>query len=1114
MELVIGVVVSIAISWLLMQMQPRPKSSVNYRLPSSSYGQNIPEIINEWRLTTNWIEPREEKQAFKIREGTDGKGKSGAKNDKAIGTFLGILADGGESGYSLIQLYMNGNRRIDYLDPSPRAVTASNDYYQRLSFIPGLADQLPWTPLENFYGYTRAIAYRGKCLIGFADLDCTQYGNTFPTCSAVIRSNTQYSLGSSIKRICQKAGIPTSRIDTSELDDIAVRGFPIPGNSEEYLKPLETLMASYFFYPVDTKDGGISFRLLKRPGAKAFIPYQDIGVSELGEDTPINFSQEIEDNTEMPTQVVINYYNVNNSYEKDTVVSDSIGENTNVERLDFDLLLTEGEAKAIANRYLYQIRNSYRKFSFILPIKYLDVLEPGDVINLPNGEAIQISTIEIGANFILNCSGTFYRSNVLQITNTTDANNDIDNVDSQIEVRAESVADDAIDESLLDEFYILDIPLFNQNLAKGSAVFISALDCELYYSYDNIEFFQYGTVAQGTLGDCFTTLESQGLSKINLNSSNIPLVDSQNTLDITLNSEITSISDQLAQLGENTFFVGKLVNNQWQGEIIQALTVESIGESSYRLSELRRGLYGTENYIDMHSANEKIFLTLGNNSSYLEIDNLLFNQDYYYKTIVADYQRLDDVITKSFQYQGNSYKEYPVIDIELNRNTINNDLIISYTPREIPQLKNEKNLYQIRIFDGATLLRAIDTKDLEITYTANQQIADFGQTQTFIAGEIVRTNSVIVGEISKFALNATNFTGSPQVNKIEPSVIVIPQLVKAIGENLSIFVNASVDGKFVTDFTVINDKEVRFTVDDPLTQTDNIYFYEIEGSNIDLYTYVTEDKLTIIEPTSTGSGSGFTGFVYIAESRSLTDEDNGKILVVDTSANNITLTLDVATLTNTENYHVHISNDGSNSVIINTANNNNLLAKGNELKYIYDTASIYYDGNNNWRAIGALDTVDVNSLMRTQIYDPDGNGTIEANVDLSEYSTTQEIANTYIAKTDAIAASQVTGYTYSDINNANDYQLVADDYKKEFFIDSQTKTILLPNDATGFDEGWDCLLTLSGTGDITFKRANNSTTGIIFSGGNTNTQLKTQGTVSIRHLSNNVWFINGFLEEV
>lgn len=993
-ELVVTVVASIAISWLLSSLRPKPKNEVNYRLPSSSYGQPIPDIINYWRVTVNWIEPIKESDAFTIvSESSGGKGGGGNNNqqDVVLGTFLGLLSSGGEEGSELRRLYLNGDKKIDFDSVDQGTIDASNTFLTSIQFFPGFGNQLPFSPLETFYGIDKAIAYRNKVLIGFEDFDCTDFGNTFPSASAVLKSIKVYNLAQAVIYICQKAGIEPSLIDATELSNTEVRGLAINGGGEEYLKALETLMAAFFFFPVELNNGGIAFKFLKRPTITLDLTADALGAHELSETPPISFTVEYEDTTELPTQVIITYYNPHIDYEKDSIASDPLAgyANTNIEKIDLELVLLEAEAKTIANRYLFQIRNSYKKYKFTLNISYLSLsntidttLSEGDLIKLPNGDVVQLAKLEIGSNYLLDCEANYYEGDSYEFTASIP-----ETVTNRTEVNP--IFSLISNPNNLTEYYVLDIPAIDGSETEKGIYFVSISPISLFYSLDDVNYEPLTNFTGRTIiGNCDTILNP--IINVNLKSNDLPIIDLTSTLNVTLyNGELETITPSKIDLGFNLFFIGIQVNNQWEGEIVQARVCNLIGENQYTLSEFTRGLYGTTYYMDSHVAGEKIFLLRGTGSNYLRFNDDFLNFDtlIYYKGVLVNNQDLALIPAKQFQYKIKALYPYPVIDVELVSNQFN-ELILTWTKQNrfgfITGEQSEN--YLVELYSGTNLIAAYNTIEPRFVYSENDQIVDFGSVQSALTGKIYKISSEVGnGFVSEFDLTAIIDTTSipVEITKVSNDVIMHPDILNVTGKGFSNVKYASVrvflDGLGASEVEVFSDTFMTIKVSKTnCIGTGKIYLYtDTPSSNPpgSLYwstpNYISDLTVTVLPRDRIMPG-------YIRRDSNFTPltSDVGKYIAVDTTTDNRLITLDASildileadivtdintVLTDSSHlYNVNIQNIGTGIVTFIAGGSNNVLrSRSLTLNNQYDACTWYYvgkDENDNylWYGVGAL----------------------------------------------------------------------------------------------------------------------------------------------------------------
>lgn len=232
-------------------------------------------------------------------------------------------------------------------------------------------------------------------------------------------------------------------------------------------------------------------------------------------------------------------------------------------------------------------------------------------------------------------------------------------------------------------------------------------------------------------------------------------------------------------------------------------------------------------------------------------------------------------------------------------------------------------------------------------------------------------------------------------------------------------------------------------------------------------------------------GSGGSDYIefttQVTESRSVTDADLNKIIECN-STSDITITLNSATLTTPENFQCAIRRIGTGKVILSTPGT--LEASGTEITKQKQAVYVNHKGSNNWIILGAL-TTESEYLLK------------------SEFAPNNLILS---AKNAAPLAEAIASLPYT---------LTLADHGKEKSIASGTGVVKIPDAVSGW-LGFICLISLDGTGAITFEASSGATPILIFSGGSTFNKLKKEGgTVSIRVRSalSNIWKIEGALEE-
>lgn len=718
--------------------------------PKSSYGGSIPRIYGTVRVAGNAIwasnirETVNTEQSYSGGGGRGGKGGGGGGGGGTItetttytynGSFAVLLGEGQITGIKRIWL----NSKLVYnIAPDADADTynRSQIFAGSIRVYTGVAHQQD-SLIAGWQGSAYTPAYRGRSYIVFVDIPLEEWGNRLPVVSAEVVQygyfsggrlySVPISLGAIAQDICSRVGFDPSDLDTTEVGDIQVEGFWTNTNisARDALAQLQKV----FFFDVVESGGKLKFIKQVRPGSPIAIPITDLATHEYGQQRPDNFNSIRTQDTEILDEVSVTYLDLNFAYQQASQSAKrQISPNKNKNDLKFDIVLNASTALAVAQKILYLGWAQRRKFSFTLPLKYA-VLEPGDVVSVPvfNNEPllIYILKINIGANFLLECEGIPYEPSLINLTATATA--------------------PAVLLSLPNpgntDLRLLDIPLIRDEdvdlgiyvAPTGNAAWRNAA---LYVSRNGGNSYQYAKalLTKSIVGSCNSILG---------NSSEF-LIDRKNSLSVTINSgELESITDIDFYNGRNCALVGQ--------EIIYFKTAILVEPNTYILSELLRGRRGTEWAIASHNSNEEFILLTG----YIERvagDILDLNLQRQYKAPIPG-QSLDDLSPTPFTSTGSGLKPYSPCHIRGMRDN-NGNLTITWIRRtrkggllvdyqDVP-LSEDKELYSIDILMSSMVVRNFLTPYPTITYTAADQVIDFGIAQATVLVSICQM-SVYVG---------------------------------------------------------------------------------------------------------------------------------------------------------------------------------------------------------------------------------------------------------------------------------------------------------------------------------------------------------------------------------
>lgn len=170
-------------------------------------------------------------------------------------------------------------------------------------------------------------------------------------------------------------------------------------------------------------------------------------------------------------------------------------------------------------------------------------------------------------------------------------------------------------------------------------------------------------------------------------------------------------------------------------EVIQYQTaVFNPANSVWTLTDLLRGRFGTEWAIGLHQAGDR-FVAIPNSAQVPEeLEQLGVSREHVAATIGRE---LDDSAPVAFAWNGEDRVPYTPVHLRASRLT--NDIRLSWSRRDrvgtelvsgqaLP-LSEAEELYRVRIYDGASVVRTLEAEEPLTVYPASQQTADFGSTQ-------------------------------------------------------------------------------------------------------------------------------------------------------------------------------------------------------------------------------------------------------------------------------------------------------------------------------------------------------------------------------------------------
>lgn len=408
-----------------------------------------------------------------------------------------------------------------------------------------------------------------------------------------------------LSTICARTGMLADEYDVTNVAAThKVRGYTV-GRPATGRSAMQTLLQSYFVEGIES-DYVVKF------SDQSSTPIRTISESELGSISgptgDVSFSESRKPEYDIPARIDMVFTDQFRDYQQGATsyrrvsqpVKSMYSEKT--QNIEVPIVFTEAEAADIAQRALFLSWLSRDTGSAITNWSHLD-LDPGDVISVAfdNGRTIteRINTATVGAD--------------LNIEMKTERSGDPVYAPSTLSpIVTGGVPTGGIITPLYTELFVLDIPLLEDfhDTGRSSLRFYTAIGADttswlsatLYSSFDASNYRGFDTAnIDVTWGQCQNTLGAPRALWTTDNDNTLTVLLSVNNGDVasvTFNDIVNNKANRALILNPNTGVA----------ELIQFQTVTVNPDNSVTLSNLTRGLRGTDYAVDTHEPGEYFLL--------------------------------------------------------------------------------------------------------------------------------------------------------------------------------------------------------------------------------------------------------------------------------------------------------------------------------------------------------------------------------------------------------------------------------------------------------------------------------------------------------------------------
>jgi len=303
--------------------------------------------------------------------------------------------------------------------------------------------------------------YRGLAYCAIEEMQLADFGNQIPQCAftvqAIPRENELTSsnapqtpdyatvgqvvdsilIGRGFKKEEGVGGNYTSGdyFNTDELQTVNTknrcRGFTAKG-AKTSQQLLNSLVLKYDFL-INEREGVLVFSYRTGTTTKTILP-TSLGAfaDPEGKDNIPLFTLSDKESSDISNEININYYDVNDNYEKGSQKArHPVAGINRVKQLEIPMGLTAGEAQTVANRVLYKAHEQRQRCKFIIPPSFIDI-EAGDLISVTAGtnefETYNVRVLELnrGADYTHEILGLIEGSGTSDYTGDADEDQVVD----------------------------------------------------------------------------------------------------------------------------------------------------------------------------------------------------------------------------------------------------------------------------------------------------------------------------------------------------------------------------------------------------------------------------------------------------------------------------------------------------------------------------------------------------------------------------------------------------------------------------------------------------------------------------------------------------------------
>lgn len=627
--------------------------------------------------------------------------------------------------------------------------------FDKLEIYLGHEDQLPNATIEGYKGVGNVSGYRGLAYFVLTNLALEDFGNSVPTFHVEVEKEdgTVY-LHEIIADICDMAGMDKSQYNVDcGMEQVPVHGFAVTEvkSARDILNDLRAV------FPFEGQETSYVLRFMwgeRKP--RAIFRHQDLGAHMQGENRPPTEAVTMLMDYDLPERINLTFQEPERNYSTNTVFAKrEITESNKVEEIKLSMAMTRQEARGRVEMAMSNRVQARRFYKWVLPRKYV-IMEPGDpiLIDEPGLEDVYrqllITEVGVGANGLIEMTLIDHHFSRYLPGEEYDEESEYD--DDKTSITSQTTA------------YLKDLPLLTDLEDPNQPGFYAILTGSrpgwrsgalLFDTATGNSIEVFGQVIEdgGATGSNWVLVSAHtgqvphGFVLSALGPADHGVFDWHNEIVVRLRNpdmQLSTFSPSDLLRGEaNLALIGD--------ELIQYAEAEELGEGTWRLRGLLRGLRGTDPQITRHAPGDTFVRIQGSSTQFIPHKVEFLFREGKYKAI-TDAKSAENAPEFTFTNTGNNLRPYTVHLHDAVK--ADRDFRLRWSPRvrqngawqgiEPITIDQPFERYEIDVMSGTVKVRTAIVEDAtEWTYTEAMQVADFGSARDSVHLQVYQIGNII-----------------------------------------------------------------------------------------------------------------------------------------------------------------------------------------------------------------------------------------------------------------------------------------------------------------------------------------------------------------------------------